>query len=66
MYEELKLCPFCGGKAAICVSNGVRVVCTECKTTTVSLIDEYPRKSSKGAIERVVEMWNRRANNETD
>lgn len=31
MSEELKPCPFCGGKAVIHVGDGVRVICTVCE-----------------------------------
>lgn len=61
MNEELKRCPFCGGKAVIYVDNGVRVRCTDCEITTVSLCDTLIR-SKESAIEKVVGMWNRRVN----
>lgn len=66
MNEELKPCPFCGGKAVKYVNNGVCVKCVDCGISTIILCDMQRIKSDKGAIERVIEMWNRRANNETN
>ena len=39
MNKELKPCPFCGGKAVIHVSDGVRVICTVCEAKTRTLVD---------------------------
>lgn len=66
MNEELKPCPFCGGKAIKQVNSGVCVKCVDCGISTITLIDMPSHKSNKGAIERVIEMWNRRVNNEAD
>ncbi|NBH15594.1 restriction alleviation protein, Lar family [Lachnospiraceae bacterium] len=58
---ELKPCPFCGGKAVLHVRNGVRVVCKDCGTGTIVLVDgESQGKPTSGAIESVIEKWNKR------
>ena len=62
MSEELKPCTFCGGKAVKYVNNGVRVKCVDCEISTITLCDMPSHKANTGAIERVIEMWNRRAN----
>ena len=62
MSEELKPCPFCGGKAIKYVNSGVCVKCVDCGVSTITLCDTKGNKSDKGAIENVIEMWNRRAN----
>lgn len=36
---ELKSCPFCGGKAALFVDGGVRVLCVKCRARTRELKD---------------------------
>lgn len=62
---ELKPCPFCGGKAVIHVEDGVRVVCTECDSTSKCLVDGYAQgKPTGSAVDSVVKAWNRRAKNE--
>ena len=67
MSEELKSCPFCGGKAVVHVNDGVRVMCTECGAKTKGLVDGYSQGRPMGsAINSVVKAWNRRANDETD
>lgn len=66
MSEELKPCPFCGGKAVKYVNNGVCVKCVDCGISTITLCDMQRIESDKGTIERVIEMWNRRTNNEID
>ena len=37
--DELKKCPFCGGKAAVFVHNGVKVLCLTCGAQTDSHVD---------------------------
>lgn len=58
---ELKPCPFCGKKARLLVSNGVRVLCTKCGATTRILVDSERIETS--AVEDVIKAWNRRKNN---
>jgi len=58
---ELKPCPFCGGKARLFVSNGVRVLCTKCGVTTWTAVDS--ERVGTSAVEDVIEAWNRRKNN---
>ena len=62
MSEELKPCPFCGGKARMHVafasggdhSVGVYVECPECRSQSGTKWDD-------GAQEKAAEGWNRRA-----
>lgn len=58
---ELKPCPFCGGKARLFVNGGVRVICPKCYASTRILTDEMEYESN--AVETVIEVWNRRADN---
>ena len=58
---ELKPCPFCGGKARLFVSNGVRVLCPKCGATTRILVDG--ERVETNAVENVIKSWNRRKNN---
>ena len=61
--DELKPCPFCGGKA---FSTGVlptygfdvmyRAICEDCNIST----------PSKWTKEKAIEAWNRRVNNDVD
>ena len=59
---ELKSCPFCGGKARLFVSNGVRVLCPKCGATTRILVDG--ERVETNAVENVIKAWNRRKNND--
>jgi Lar family restriction alleviation protein len=56
---ELKPCPFCGGKAAICENfcHAVAAVCKNCNARTQS----YEASTEFAAVEKVAEVWNRRA-----
>lgn len=54
---ELKPCPFCGGKARLFVSNGVRVLCTKCGATTWTAADS--ERAGTSAVEDVIKAWNR-------
>ena len=58
---ELKSCPFCGGKARLFVSNGVRVLCTKCGATTWTAADS--ERVGTSAVEDVIKAWNRWKNN---
>lgn len=59
--EELKPCPFCGGKAVVHVSDGVYVICTECECRTMSLCDGRENGRYAGrSVKRVIEKWNKR------
>ena len=59
---ELKSCPFCGAKARLFVSNGVRVLCPKCGATTRILVDG--ERVETNAVENVIKSWNRRKNND--
>ena len=59
--EELKSCPFCGGKAVVHVDGGVSVICTTCESRTTCLRDGIGKGGYMGgAIKKVIEKWNRR------
>lgn len=60
--DELKKCPFCGGKAAVVVNRGVKVICLTCGVQTTPCFDfdiqiDHDRPN---AVQRVVSTWNRR------
>ena len=62
----LKPCPFCGSEAVLFVDGGVRVICTQCRASTMILTDmdsEYGLVT--GSVDRVVTAWNRRADDGT-
>lgn len=64
MFDELKPCPFCGGKAHLFVNDGVRVICPTCGAGTKILVDAMSHKGVAGnATKAVIEAWNRRVNN---
>jgi hypothetical protein len=50
---ELKPCPFCGGKARLFVSGGVRVICSKCHVGTMTLTDNMEYESN--AVEKAIE-----------
>lgn len=61
--DELKKCPFCGGKAAVFAHNGVKVLCLTCGAQTDSHIDFMARTgrcTNAVAVKQVVDAWNRR------
>lgn len=63
---DLKLCPFCGGKAHVFVNDGVRVICSKCGTSTKILVDAFTANGIVGnATASVIKAWNRRAYDET-
>lgn len=59
--NDLKPCPFCGGKARLFVNGGVRVICSKCYVATMILSDNMEYESN--AVETVIEKWNRRTDN---
>ena len=59
--EELKACPFCGGRAVLHVSDGVCVICNECGNRTMTLCDgQLQGKYTSGAVKSVIKKWNKR------
>lgn len=63
--ELLKPCPFCGGKAALFVDEGVKVVCVKCHASTQELRDMFTTSGVAGnATEAVIEDWNKRVDGE--
>ena len=63
LFTELNgRCPFCGGEARLFVNDGVRVLCTKCRASSKILVDSECYKT--GAVEKVIEAWNRRVNND--
>ena len=59
--DELKKCPFCGGKAAVFANNDVKVLCLTCGAQTDSHVDFMMRPGhSSNAVQQVVDAWNRR------
>lgn len=59
--DELKKCPFCGGKPAVFVHDGVKVLCLTCGAQTDSRIDSMPWNGKcSNAVQRVIDAWNRR------
>lgn len=59
--EELKPCPFCGGRAVVHVDGGVTVICTDCRCRTVILEDGIAQGRPTGsAVEHVIKKWNLR------
>ena len=77
---NLKPCPFCGGEAIvkdgmIYVDKGVLVKCSRCFVKTNIVLIDHPRLKYDGldestrytrdqAIQKAVEVWNRRVNDE--
>lgn len=62
--DELKPCPFCGGKAelkkeTVWTRTEVYVKCTECWAMTKSVMAD----AEYCANDKAAEMWNRRAEN---
>lgn len=59
--DELKKCPHCGGKAAVVVNDGVKVMCITCGAQTDHHIDFMTRPGRcTNAVQQVVDAWNRR------
>lgn len=65
LFPELKPCPFCGSEAHIFVSEyeGVYVICSNCHARTETLTDRPYFTAYVPAVERVIDRWNRRAEN---
>ena len=64
---KLRLCPFCGGEARLWVwsdGGGVCVRCTKCYCQTATRSDDALLHHLDPAVERVIEEWNRRVNDD--
>ena len=60
---ELKPCPFCGGKSELFIGNFFAMAsCLECGIHTKPF--DYDDFEKEKAVEKAVEIWNRRAGNE--
>ena len=69
MNLELKLCPFCGNRAHLFVSEngGIRVICTKCGATSKTLCDHMTSQGVSGnATESVIKAWNKRVEGKSD
>lgn len=62
MSEELKPCPFCGGKAKLIEEKHREYPSTYIVACKGMCIRQYPYKDKN----RALEAWNRRAKDETD
>ena len=59
--DELKKCPFCGGKASVFANNDVKVSCLSCGAQTDHQIDFMFLTGRCTALVKLVEdVWNRR------
>lgn len=60
--NELKPCPFCGGKAKLTHEADISsfVICTICRTSGNHFIKKFDRSSDDEAVA----WWNMRANDE--
>lgn len=59
--------PYCGGDAVIHVGDGVCMICKECGCRTISFVDGNSQgKPCGGAVYRVIEKWNRRADEQNE
>lgn len=65
MENELKPCPFCGGKAELqheCVGSGYSYIrCVHCGIKSIMFIKSFDRSSDEDAVN----YWNRRCNDGT-
>lgn len=70
MPEELKPCPFCGGKVDCVHTNHLDMhrrtyhyVCRKCNTTVfIDAVSKY--KSAEEIDKEAIKKWNRRADND--
>lgn len=63
--NELKPCPFCGGRAVLRRGNknkhGYFVLCTECNARSGFECDKYTSRQDNAQL--AIEAWNRRKDN---
>ncbi len=60
--DELKSCPFCGGKATLFVSEdgGVCVLCLKCRAHSKTCVDSLSYQKPTHAVKNVIDAWNQR------
>ena len=62
-FDELKICPFCGGNAKVYTYpwfREVHISCTKCGIKTI----DYKSKHTSDSIIMAIHAWNRRNNEE--
>lgn len=64
LFEDLKPCPFCGGKASLFVIDGVKVKCLDCNMGTPTYSDLYNKTPM--AINMAIKQWNKRVKESED
>lgn len=61
--EELKPCPFCGGKANITRCFGrITILCQGCDAAMIG-VPTYDKTEDEHEVKRLTNDWNRRADN---
>lgn len=66
MSEQLKPCPFCGGKAELCAGahmgrSAIFIQCQKCGAQTKYYIDFQMMNGLTPTQKKAIEAWNRRA-----
>lgn len=62
--EELKTCPFCGGKAKLSICLGRKaIVCTSCESLMIGQ-PTFTKEEENAEVQHLIRAWNRRAASE--